>query len=86
MTKRVEKTAAHRFTKCITSALATALNLHGKTGNSGWKIKRFAVFWEASKNMGYDLRGCNFLLFLVCSADLDIHCSGLFFPLRQILV
>lgn len=46
MTKRVEKTAAHRFTKCITSALATALNLHGKTGNSGWKIKRFAAFWE----------------------------------------
>jgi len=33
---------------------------------------------EASENMGCDLRGCNFLLFLVCSAYVDVICSGSF--------
>ena len=36
--------------------------------------------WEASGSMGYDSRRCNFLLFLVCSTDLDILCSGLIMP------
>ena len=39
------------------------LPLHEKTGNSGQKIKWFALFrlgWEASENMGCELRGCNF--------------------------
>ena len=30
--------------------------------------------WGASVNLGCDPRRCNFLLFLVCSGDLDIHC------------
>ena len=28
--------------------------------------------------MGCDLRGCNFLLFIVCSVDLDMHRNGSF--------
>ena len=37
--------------------------------------------WEASENMGCDLRWCNkfiFLPFPVCAADLDLLCSGSF--------
>ena len=34
--------------------------------------------WQASENTGCDLRGCNSPLFLVCSAYLEIHCSGSF--------
>ena len=33
--------------------------------------------WEALENIGCNLKRSIFLLFLVCSADLDILCSGL---------
>ena len=43
-----------------------------KTGNSGWKIKWFhRSVWKGSENMGMILGNTIFLLFLVCSADLD---------------
>ena len=34
--------------------------------------------WEASEKLGCDLGWCKFLRFLVCSADLDVLCSGPF--------
>ena len=34
-------------------------------------------FWKASENVGCDRRDETFLLFSVCSADLDILCGGL---------
>ena len=53
--------------------------LHGKTGNSCWRIKWFALFRLGSfRNMGCVLGNANFLLFLVSSTDLDKLCSGLF--------
>jgi len=52
-------------------------HVYGKTGHSGWKIK-----WIVSFHLGSfteDLRRSNaFVLFLVCSADLDIICCGSF--------
>ena len=56
--------------------------LHGKTRNSGWKIK-----WSTSFHLGsfgkygpwFEASWCNkfiFLPFSVCSADLDLLCSG----------
>ena len=33
--------------------------------------------WEALENMGCNLKRSIFLLILVCSADLDVLCSGL---------
>ena len=58
--------------------------LHGKTGNSGWKIK-----WSTSFHLGsfgkygmwFEALRCDkfiFLPFSVCSADLDLLCSGSF--------
>ena len=32
--------------------------------------------WEASENMGCDLRRASFPLLLVCLIDLDLFCSG----------
>ena len=52
-------------------------HLQGKIRNFGSKIKWLAYsVLKASKNMGCNLRRCNFLRFSVCSADLDISCSG----------
>ena len=56
--------------------------LHGKTRNSGWTIK-----WSPSFHLGsfgkygpwFEASWCNkfiFLPFSVCSADLDLLCSG----------
>ena len=51
--------------------------IYGKTGHSGWKIKWFVSFHLGS--FREDLRRSNaFVLFLVCSADLDIICCGSF--------
>ena len=51
----------------------------GKSGDCGWKIKWFAPFrLEASKIVTVIWGDAIFLLFFVCSADLDIHCSGSF--------
>ena len=47
-------------------------HLLGKIKHSGWKIKingSCHSFWEASETS-------TFLLFLVCSADLDVLCTG----------
>jgi len=52
-----------------------AYHLHGKTRNSGGKTKQFVPFLLES----FMIRGDEtFLLFSVCSADLDILCGGLF--------
>ena len=54
-------------------------SIEGKTEISGGKsnVKRHTD-WEASEKLGCDLGRCNSLLFLVCSADLDVLCSGPF--------
>ena len=52
--------------------------LGGKSNGSGqsvWELQKTYIYYF----LGYDFRGCNFLLFLVCSADLDIHCCRSFF-------
>ena len=51
-----------------------------ETGNSSRKLNNSRQFFrrKASEHMGCDLRQCNHLLFLVCSADLDILCSWSF--------
>ena len=54
-------------------------HLQRKIRNFGSKIKWLAYsVLEASENMGCNLRRCNYLRFSVCSADLDISCSGSF--------
>ena len=51
----------------------------GEIRNFDSKIKWLAYsVLEASENMGCDLQRCNYLRFSVCSADLDIRCSGSF--------
>ena len=54
-------------------------SIEGKTEISGGKsnVKRHTV-WGASEKLGCDVGRCNFLLFLVCSADLDVFCGGPF--------
>ena len=54
-------------------------SIEGKTEISGGKsnVKRHTD-WEASEKLGCDVGRCNFLLFLVCSADLDVLCGGSF--------
>ena len=49
-------------------------------GNSGWKIKWFVPFRLGSlRKYGLWFEGdITFPLFFVCSADLDVFCSGLF--------
>ena len=51
----------------------------GKTEISGGKsnVTRHTD-WKASEKLGCDLGRCKFLPFLVCSADLDVLCSGPF--------
>ena len=55
--------------------------LHEKTGNSSWKIKWFAPFrLESFRKYGLWFEAMQFfLLFLACSADLEVLCSGSFF-------
>ena len=67
-----------RLQGSIVKTLST-YHLQGKIRNFSSKIKWLAYsVLEASENMGCDLRRCNFLRFSVCSADLDISCSGSF--------
>ena len=55
-------------------------HLDGKNGNFGWKIKCYGAiaFGKLRKNWAVIWVDANFLLFLVCSADLDVLCSGPF--------
>ena len=49
------------------------------------KMVRDVPFEKLHKKGSVNWGNAIFLLFLVCSAYLDIHCSGSFFPPRQIL-